>query len=87
MRCRRAEREEVQQAHHPSQYISRTQVLHESAESPAVGNGMMNGQDQQMVVGTKPENSHAIERTLHKIERLTEGFLHQFFDRFWPPVG
>ena len=86
MRCRRAAREEVRSRTHPPRYISLTQVPHESAESPAVGNGMMNGQDQQMVVGTKPQNSRAIERTLHEIEWLAEGFLHQFFDRFWPPA-
>ena len=38
-----------------------------------------------MVVGTSPQNIRAIERTLHEIEWLAEGFLHQFFDRFGPP--
>ena len=46
----------------------------------------MNGEDQQMVVGTPPEHIHAIERTLHEIEWLAESFLHQFFDRFGPSV-
>ena len=36
-----------------------------------------------MVVGIPPEHGHAIERTLHEIEWLAEGFLHQFFHRFW----
>ena len=64
------------------QDIGGAQVLDEGAERPTVGDGMMDGENQQMVVGTAPENVHAIERTLHEIERLAESFLHQFFHGF-----
>ena len=43
---------------------------------------MMDGENQQMVVGISTEHVHTIERTLHEIERLAERFLHQFFRSF-----
>ena len=30
--------------------VSGKQVLHENSEAPAIGNGMMNGEDQHMLV-------------------------------------
>ena len=67
--------------------MSGAQVLDEDAETPAVGDGVMNGKDKQVVVRAATEHIHAVERALHKIEGLAEGLLHQFFDRFRLPLG
>ena len=62
--------------------VGGAEILNEGSEAPAISDGVMNGEDQQMIVGISTEDVDTIERTLDEIERLAERGLHQFLDSF-----
>src|ERR1700688_3503389 len=75
----RQRRKSLAQAHQ-SLHISKTELLDEHAQRPAIGNGMMNCEDQNMVIGASAQYLHPVERSLDRIERLPENLLRQLFD-------
>src|SRR5205823_5260457 len=59
--------------------IGRTQVLDKHAKGPAVGDGVVNREYHQLVIGGAAKDFHSIKRTPKQIERLGESFQRQLF--------
>ena len=57
-------------------YVGSAEILDKGSEAPTISDGVMNGEDEQVIVGISTEHFDTIERTLDEIERLAEGFLH-----------
>jgi hypothetical protein len=60
--------------------------LHEYTQRPAIGNGMMNREDQYMVIRGPTERFRPIKRALHQIEWLPENFSPQLFNSLFMPL-
>ena len=55
--------------------------MHENTQRPAVRDGVMDRENEHVIVGRAPKSGRAIKRPLHQVERLAEDFLRQFLDR------
>src|ERR1700730_11070882 len=60
--------------------ISSAQILDKHTQRPAIGNGMMNREDQHMVIGGPTEPLGSVKRSSHQIEWLAENLSLQLFD-------
>ena len=60
----------------PGQQASDGKITHEIAERPAVGNRVVDGERQCVVVGTALEHFDPAERTAQQVDRAGETFLH-----------
>ena len=62
--------------------IRGAEILHKDAEGPAIGNGMMNREYQNVIVGVPAEQLDPIKRALHHVERRVKDLARERFDRF-----
>ena len=70
------------QTHQPL-HIGHTQILDEHTQGPAIGNGMMNREDQNVIVGAPPKHFDPVKRSSDQIEWLAENLFRQLFDRLF----
>src|ERR1700730_11241452 len=71
---------------HQSLHISHTQVLDEYTQAPAIGDGMMNREDQNVLIGAPPKDIDAVKGSTNCIECLAEDLFRQLFDRLFVPL-
>ena len=81
----RDRRQSLGRSHHYLD-VSCEEILNKNPQTPAVGNGMMNRENQHVLVGRATQISHAVERPLHEVEWRAENLRGQFFDRFWSRI-
>src|ERR1700733_6651038 len=65
---------------HQTLNVSKTQILNKDTQSPTVGDGMMNCEDQHVMIGAPAQHIDSVERSLDQIKWLTAYLIGQFFD-------
>ena len=64
---------------HPLE-IGGEEILHEDPQRPAVRDGMVDGEDEHVIVRRTAEHHGPIERSGNEVEGSAENFLSEFLD-------